>query len=74
MGREKSATLTLRMKPFIRSAINSMSEREHRSKTNMLEVMVVEYCAKNGLQICENYETNEVRRDAALKVSGDELN
>ncbi len=45
MANTKSATLTLRIDPDLKEALRASAEREHRSIANMVEVMIMNYCA-----------------------------
>ena len=44
----KTATLTLRIEPNLKEALRRAAELEHRSIVNMVEVMIMNYCEKNG--------------------------
>ncbi|WP_295399286.1 hypothetical protein [uncultured Thiocystis sp.] len=39
----QTVTLTFRVRPEIKAALREAAEREHRSLTNMLEVMICHY-------------------------------
>jgi len=47
----KTSTLTFRIKPDLKDALRAAAEREHRSIANMVEVMIRDYCARNGITI-----------------------
>jgi hypothetical protein len=47
MGKNKTATLTLRIEPNLKEALRRAAELEHRSIANMVEVMILSYCEKN---------------------------
>ena len=47
----KSATLTFRVKPGLKEALRTATEREHRPIANMVEVMIRDYCVRNGITI-----------------------
>ena len=47
----KTATLTFRMDPDLKEALRLAAERERRSITNMIEVLIQEYCRENGVPI-----------------------
>jgi hypothetical protein len=44
MATTKSITLTLRVDPMIKGGLRLLAEKEHRSLTNMVEVMIRDYC------------------------------
>lgn len=45
MTNTKSATLTLRIDPDLKEALRATADKEHRSIANMVEVMIINYCA-----------------------------
>lgn len=45
----KTATLTLRVPPEVKELLAAAAKADRRSLANMLEVMVVEYCDRNGI-------------------------
>ena len=47
----KTATLTFRMDPDLKEALRLAAERERRSITNMIEVLIQDYCRENGIPI-----------------------
>ena len=51
MAATKSTTLTLRIDPDVKEALRTAAEQEHRSITNMVEVLIREYCGRNGIAI-----------------------
>ena len=52
----KTATLNLRIDPFLKEALRIASIQEHRSIANMVEVMIREHCANNCISIPEQQE------------------
>ena len=51
MAASKSTTLTLRIDPDVKEALRTAAEQEHRSITNMVEVLIREYCERNDIAI-----------------------
>ena len=47
----KTETLSFRMAPDLKKALRDAAEREHRSIANMVEVMILDYCARTGIEI-----------------------
>lgn len=45
----KTATLTVRLDPKIKAAAEAAAEREHRSLTSFLEVLIMNHCRTLGL-------------------------
>jgi hypothetical protein len=58
MAGTKTATLTFRIEPGLKEALRAAAEREHRSIANMVEVMIREYCGRNGIAITEARATD----------------
>jgi len=52
----KTATLNLRIDPFLKEALRVAALQEHRSIANMIEVMIREHCASKGISIPEQQE------------------
>jgi len=48
MTARKSSTLTLRIGPAIKDALRTLADREHRSITNLIEVLIRNYCSTAG--------------------------
>lgn len=51
MATTKTATLTIRVEPSLKEALRAAAKEEHRSIANMIEVLIREYCEKNGIAI-----------------------
>ena len=52
----KTATLNLRIDPFLKEALRIAALEDHRSIANMVEVMIREHCASKGISIPEQQE------------------
>ena len=59
MAASKTATLTLRIEPEIKQALQRAAEMEHRSIANMIEVLIREHCKVKG--IATDVSTNNKR-------------
>ncbi|MBE0437369.1 MAG: hypothetical protein IBX56_16375 [Methylomicrobium sp.] len=53
MAATKTITLTLRVDPVIKEGLRLLAEKEHRSLTNMVEVMIRESCKQHNVIIPE---------------------
>ena len=53
MATTKTATLTFRIDPGLKEALRTAAQREHRSIANMVEVLIRDYCGRNGIDISE---------------------
>ena len=51
MSAAKTSTLTFRIDPALKEALCAAADTEHRSITNMVEVMIRDYCGRIGLPI-----------------------
>jgi hypothetical protein len=47
----KSTNLNLRITPEVREALRKAAEREHRSISNMVEYLIVQYAKNNHIEI-----------------------
>lgn len=43
-GKTKTAVMTLRVSPMIRAAAKRAADHEHRSVTNLVEVLIMDRC------------------------------
>lgn len=53
MATTKTATLTFRIDPVLKDALRTAAVHEHRSIANMVEVLIRDYCGRNGISIPE---------------------
>ena len=53
MANAKTTTLSFRIEPDLKDALRTVAEREHRSIANMVEVMIREYCGREGVAISD---------------------
>lgn len=53
MAKAKTTTLTFRIEPGLKEALRTAAAQEHRSIANMNEVMIRDYCGRNGITIQE---------------------
>lgn len=51
MATNKTATLTFRIEPGLKEALRTAAHQEHRSIANMVEVLIRDYCERNGVKI-----------------------
>lgn len=51
MATGKTTTLTFRIEPALKEALRAAANREHRSIANMVEVLIRDHCARNGIAI-----------------------
>lgn len=63
----KTSTLTFRIEPGLKEALRAAAEREHRSIANMVEVMILDYCGRNGVTISEQEAQVRTRPTSAKR-------
>jgi hypothetical protein len=51
MATNKTTTLTFRIEPELKEGLRTAATRAHRSIANMVEVLIRDYCAQNGISI-----------------------
>jgi len=50
MNERKTEAINLRMAPGIKELLRRAADREHRTLSNMLEVLILGYCHEHGLK------------------------
>jgi len=53
MPRTKNEVLTIRTTAEVKALLKLAAEREHRSAASMVEVLVLDYCERNGIAITD---------------------
>ena len=53
MAATKTATVTFRIVPAVKEALRTTAAREHRAFANMVEVVIRDYCERNGITVPE---------------------
>jgi hypothetical protein len=61
MATTKTATLTIRVDPNLKMALQAAAHEEHRSVANMMEMMIREHCEKHGIPIEQRQESDPHR-------------
>ena len=51
MPEPKTEMITARLSPSVKEVLRQAAEREHRSLANMLEVMIREWCEREGMRV-----------------------
>ena len=51
MASTETSTLTFRIEPKLKKALRTAAEQEHRSITNMVSVLIRDYCDKHKITI-----------------------
>jgi uncharacterized protein (DUF1778 family) len=50
-AQRKSEAINLRMSPAVKAMLREAAEREHRTLSNMLEVLILSHCAREGIEV-----------------------
>jgi hypothetical protein len=53
MATAKTSTLTFRIEPGLKEALRTAADPEHRSIVDMVAVLILDYCGRNGVTIPE---------------------
>ena len=61
MANTKTTTLTFRIDPGLKEALRSAAQQEHRSIANMVEVLIRDYCGRNGIEIADALTSNSTK-------------
>lgn len=56
MASGKTATLTFRIDPSLKEGLRTAADQEHRSVSNMVEVLIRGYCELHGIAISRSVE------------------
>lgn len=49
MTRHKTEAINLRMSPEMKAMLRFAADREHRTLSNMIEHLLIDYCARNAI-------------------------
>ena len=53
MPAEKTVAVSFRVSPRFKTLLEAAAAKEHRSQTNMLEALLFQYCASNGVEVSQ---------------------
>lgn len=67
MIRNKTATLTIRVEPRIKESLKAAAERERRSIANMVEILIRDYCERNGVSMAESNKWLAIKETDKVK-------
>ncbi|WP_407278233.1 hypothetical protein U5817_17355 [Aromatoleum evansii] len=49
MARHKTEAINLRMSPEMKATLRLLADREHRTLSNMIEHLLIDYCERNAI-------------------------
>lgn len=50
----KTETVNLRLSPRMKELLRIAAEREHRTLSNMIEALVLDYCERQGIAVAQS--------------------
>jgi hypothetical protein len=50
----KTETVNLRLSPRMKELLRTAAEREHRTLSNMIEALVLDYCESRGIAVAQD--------------------
>ena len=56
MVAKKTAALNIRIDPDIKNAVSDLAKKYRRSVANMVEILIIEQCERDGISIPEQQE------------------
>ena len=56
MVAKKTAALNIRIDPYIKNAVSDLAKKYRRSVANMVEILIIEQCERDGISIPEQQE------------------
>lgn len=62
MKEPKTETLSIRVSKRFKEALRIAAEGENRSQANMLDVLLADYCTRNGIEISDKSRINTVSK------------
>lgn len=70
MARHKTEAINLRMSPEMKALLRVAADREHRTLSNMLEHLLIDYCERHGIECTLQTEAKlpPSRRKSARKL------
>ena len=64
MARTKNEVLTIRTTAEVKALLKLAAERERRSAASMIEVLVLEYCERNGVRVPDQAELRKQEEES----------
>lgn len=61
MTAEKTVAVSFRVSPRFKLLLEEAAARAHRSQTNMLETLLFDYCAQQGIAVPRRQSLEETR-------------
>jgi predicted transcriptional regulator len=59
MPAQKTVAISFRVSPHFKKLLEAAAERSHRSQTNMLETLLLDYCQEQGIAVPVHQEEDQ---------------
>lgn len=70
MTERKTEAINLRMAPGVKELLRRAAQHEHRTLSNMLEVLILDYCRVKNLMEAEGTASTALSKDRKLAEPG----
>ena len=67
MAEGKNVSVSFRVSPRFKALLEAAAARERRSQTNMLEMLLFQYCDEHGIEVPELKTVNETPVEGPTK-------
>lgn len=67
MPAEKTVPVSFRVSPRFKQLLDAAAASQHRSKTNMLETLLFDFCEQRGIEAPEGAQTSNKSRMEGTK-------
>lgn len=62
MPTTKTETLMVRLRPALKEALKKAAEKDHRSISNLVELLITNHCDAEGIQINQGTRTRSSKK------------
>lgn len=67
----KTETVNLRLSPRMKELLRIAAEREHRTISNMIEALVLDFCARRGITVTQGEGTSRAPQRSVAQQEGE---
>lgn len=60
MARHKTEAINLRMSPAMKAMLRAIADREHRTLSNVIEHLLIDYCERHAISAPAQTDDNDV--------------
>lgn len=65
----KTEAVNLRLSPRMKELLRIAAEREHRTLSNMIEALVLDYCERHGIALTQGERPSRTRKRPVTATS-----